>query len=84
MILIINNESHYLHDICRCVRKLGVKYRTYDKKSLKKGDPISPSKLKQFSGIILSGGPTRLADNLKIEDVFLVRETRLFCLFKLF
>jgi GMP synthase (glutamine-hydrolysing) len=71
MILIIDNQTRWLKEIKAVLQEMKVPHHTLNTQSLNKGVPISPQKLKKYKGIILSGGPARLGQSIKIREVLL-------------
>ncbi len=66
MILIIDNKSKFVKDLCKVVRDLKVNYELVDKAAPAE---MLPKDHSIYSGLILSGGPMHFDRKLYLEDV---------------
>lgn len=64
--LIINNRSHFILDLCATLTKWGVKHVMKGKK-----DKLTSKELKKYKGVIFSGGPLLLDKKLYLDDIAL-------------
>tara|TARA_Y100000031_G_C8101045_1_gene328729 strand:+ start:205 stop:816 length:612 start_codon:yes stop_codon:yes gene_type:complete len=65
-ILVVNNRSSFLPDLCVRLTEFGIKHVVKGKK-----DRITKKELKKYKGVILSGGPLLLDKKMYLDDISL-------------